>query len=69
MKLTREQVLNFPAEVYVSVYALQDKIEKTYGCIISGETACKIIVDWRQKSNQPSQRNQMGNLHPPKSMF
>ncbi len=49
MFLTKDQILNFPAETYRSIYTLKLKISDTYACGISDETAARIIADYCSK--------------------
>lgn len=45
--LTRDEVLNFPAEAYKNVATISRAISQKYSCGISDETARKIIEDYK----------------------
>jgi len=48
MRLTKEQVMNFPPEAYESNYTIRVAISQRYSCGIDEETSARIIRDYRR---------------------
>ena len=54
MYLTKEEVLNFPPECYISVFVISNAVFGRYACGISSETAQRIINDYNHETLKKS---------------